>query len=360
MDPAQLLAAPDAIPAAPWFFRGLLDVTFSAHLLLMNAMLGLTLLGLARSLLTPAGAHRPYGLGRQAGLVPSLTALAVNVGVAPLLFLQALYGQFLYVSSLLMGVYWFAVVLAAMAAYGLGYRQKYLLHDTPGRGVWLWALMSLFMLYVSLAQTHNAVLAIRPDLWAGYWENPQGTLLAWGDPTLLPRWLHFVVASVALGGLTLAMIGHGRAKRHDPHGPDLEREGLRWFAWATVVQVPGGMWWLMALPKPVMLAFMGRDPVATGLLVAGLAGAVASLVLAFRGKLMPTAMAAACTVAAMTIQRGMLRQLYLDPYFNPETLPVRPEPTTVAMFLGCVALAVAVVIWAARHPKVDRSPAMKA
>jgi hypothetical protein len=349
MDPTSLIPAADAIPAAPWLFRLLLDATFTAHLLVMNAMLGFCLLGFARS-------FRPGDeLGRLAGLTPNLTAITVNLGVAPLLFLQVLYGQFLYVSSTLMGVYWFSLVLAVMAAYGLAYRQKYALHAGQGPGTLLWALMSLLLLYVTLVQTHNAVLLIRPDLWAGYFENPMGTLDAWGDPTLVPRWLHFVTASAAMGGMGLCMIGRGRARHGDHRGERLEKEGLSVFGWATLVQAAGGVWWLMSLPRPAMLAFMGRDPLATGLLAAGLAGTALCLLFAFRRRAMAAAGALVLTVALMTAMRGVLRQLYLAPYFEPEKLPVRPEPSTLAMFLGCVAIALAVSAWAMRQPKADQA-----
>jgi hypothetical protein len=347
MDPSALIAPADTIPAAPWLFRTLLDASFTVHLLFMNAALGLSLLGFVRSL-RPARA-----LGQQAAMVPTATALAVNIGVAPLLFLQAVYGQFLYVSSTLMAVYWFALVLAVMAAYGLAYRQKYALHKNDRRGTLVWGLMSTLFLYASLTQTTNAVLLVKPDLWSGYFTDPAGTLTAWSEPTFLPRWLHYVTASVALGGLCLAMIGHGRAKRQDPTGEALKAEGLAWFGWATLVQALDGVWWLMSLPRPLMLTFMGGDHAATALLMAGLAGTGAALAFAFKGRLMPAAGAAVITIAVMTVMRGVLRQMYLASFFDPAGLPVAPEPSTTAMFLGFFAVSIAVVAWAARHPKTD-------
>lgn len=351
MEPSALIPSADAIPAAPWFFRLLLDATFSVHLLFMNLMFGLTLLGFARSF------RDAPGLDRQAGLVPNLTALAVNIGVAPLLFVQTLYGQFFYVASALMGVWWFALVLAVMGAYGLAYRQKHAFHARRGPGVWAWGLMCALLLYTSLAQTHNAVLTLRPDLWRGYFADQAGTMTAWADPTVVPRWLHFVLASLALGGLALAMIGHGRAKGHDPHGEEIRREGLAWFGWATLVQAGVGSWWLMALPRAMLPAFMGGDAAATALLAAGLALTLLAVAFAFRDRLMPAAGVAVALVLAMTSLRGRLRDLYLQPHFDTASLPVTPEPSSVALFLACAALSLAVVLWAARLPKIDRKGA---
>jgi len=347
MDPNTLIPPADAIPAAPIFFRILLDASFAVHILFMNAMLGMSLVGFVRSL-RPAKA-----LGQQAAMVPTATALTVNIGVAPLLFLQVLYGQFLYVSATLMAAYWFWLVPAVMGAYGLAYHQKYALHLNDRRGTLVWGLMSVLLLYASLMQTTNAQLLIHPDLWPGYFDNPSGTLTAWAAPGFFPRWLHFVAASVAMGGLVLAMTGHRRTRRNDPSGPGLTAEGLNWFGWATLVQALDGIWWLVSLPGPIMTAFMGGDHAATALLMAGITGAGAAVGLAFKGRLMPAAAAAVFTIAVMTVMRGVLRQLYLQPYFDPAGLPVTPEPSTVAMFLGFFALSLAVVVWAARHPKTD-------
>jgi hypothetical protein len=372
MDSSTLIPAAEALPAAPWVLRVLLDVSFAAHILLVNVMLGLTLLGFVRSLGGSRNGDAPLApdMAALAGPIPNATALAVNLGIAPLLFLQALYGQFLYVSSTLMGVYWFAIVPAVMAAYGLSYRQKAASARRSGRGRLLWGLMSLLMLGVSLAQTSNAVLLTGPGLWSGYFGNPSGTLTPWGDPTLIPRWLHFVAASLALGGLALAMAGRARTRRAaskgDPeamaHGERLEALGLGWFAWATLAQAVDGLWFLVSLPRPVRLAFLGDDVLATALMVSGLCLALATLALAtlalaFRGRLMPAAASALATVAAMVAIRDESRNLCLTPYFEVDKLPVRPEYSTLALFLVCLALALTAVAWAVRTPAGSRKGA---
>ncbi len=350
MDVSALIPAADSIPAPPIVFEALSAVTFTVHLLLMNALLGLTLIGLVRSL---APGHRAPALGQQASMVPLAAGLTVNLGVAPLLFTQALYGQFLYVGSTLMGVYWFGLVLAVMLAYALAYRQKAALSRGEGKGTLLWALMSGCLLYVSFMQTQNALLLIRPSLWEGYFQNPNGTLLTFSDPTMLPRWLHFVIASLALGGLALAMMGRRRTRKHDPKGEILTRQGMAWFRWATLAQVLDGAWFLMALPREVLLSMMGGNRAATTFLMLGLAGTVLTLVYTFRGKLMAAASATVGTVVVMVLLREAVRKAYLLPFFSVDTLPVNPEPTTLALFLGCFALALAVVWWAMRHPATD-------
>lgn len=49
--------------------------------------------------------------------MPKILALAVNFGIAPFLFLQVLYGNYLYPGILLMAVWWMSIVMAVMLAY---------------------------------------------------------------------------------------------------------------------------------------------------------------------------------------------------------------------------------------------------
>ena len=123
MDPALLLPSPDAIPA-PWgWFQALLLLTFFCHILLMNVMLGTACIALADHFGT--GGERAAESHRLAGALPFTIAFAVNFGVAPLLFVQVLYGQFVYVSSILMASFWLAVIALLIAAYAAAYLYKY-------------------------------------------------------------------------------------------------------------------------------------------------------------------------------------------------------------------------------------------
>ena len=107
MNPAALIPTPDAIPV-PWgWFYVLLMLTFLLHLLVMNAMLGggiITLISMLK------GGEQNTLLCKEFSYKwPYTIAFAVNLGVAPLLFVQVLYGQFIYSSSILMAVWWFSI-----------------------------------------------------------------------------------------------------------------------------------------------------------------------------------------------------------------------------------------------------------
>jgi hypothetical protein len=128
----------------------------------------------------------------------------VNLGVPPLLFLQVLYGQFLYSSAILSAVYWMLLVAVVMSSYGLlyvhaGRAKRGLFGGAAGLPL---SLAVCGLLATSFILTNVMSLMLRPDSWSQYFFDAKGTILNLGDPTFLPRWLHFVFASLAVGGLS--------------------------------------------------------------------------------------------------------------------------------------------------------------
>ncbi|MEJ2057351.1 MAG: hypothetical protein P8X39_05885 [Desulfofustis sp.] len=105
----------DTIPVAWGWFQFLLLLTFPVHLLAMNAMIGGLTIGIVQHF---RGGETPARLAhRIAFSLPLVIAFAVNFGVAPLLFLQVLYGHFIYTSSVLMGIFWISVIPLLIVAY---------------------------------------------------------------------------------------------------------------------------------------------------------------------------------------------------------------------------------------------------
>lgn len=49
--------------------------------------------------------------------LPVAVALTITLGVAPLLFVQVLYGQFFYTSSILLGYVWLTLLLILLLGY---------------------------------------------------------------------------------------------------------------------------------------------------------------------------------------------------------------------------------------------------
>ncbi|MGE4298364.1 MAG: hypothetical protein AB7E47_10080 [Desulfovibrionaceae bacterium] len=345
MLPAALVPAPDAIPVASVWFEVLLLVTFLAHLLLMNVIVGGAIISFARAFTpSPHTAPPTKALGKQ---LPTATALTVNFGVAPLLFLQVLYGQFIYSSSVVIAWWWLAVIGLVMAAYYAFYIYTLNYDRLEGYRLFVMAAAMGMLLLTGFIFVNNMTLMLRPDRWMAYFDHPGGTLLNLGEPTLIPRYLHFMLGAVAVGGLYLAFMQQ-RKKNKGLAGPEADtavRSGMRWFTLATIANTLVGFWFFASLPREAMLALMGGSSVATVVLILGVVGTGAALYTGSRRMIVPAAASTLFTLITMVGLRDIVRRIYLAPYFSTADLTVTGEYGSMTMFLISLVLGLGLVFY---------------
>jgi hypothetical protein len=340
MNPADLIPVPDAIPV-PWgWFQILLTVTFVLHLVFMNAMLGGAIIAFAGGLRGRAGEATARDVSTK---LPFSVAFAVNAGVAPLLFLQVLYGHFVYSSSILMGRWWLSIIGLLIVAYYAVYAYRDRFDRGAGVRQGLMGLAMVLLLFIGFLFTNNWTLAVSPERWTAYFDAPGGTLLNLSEPTLWPRYLHMVAGSVAVAGLLLALFARRRAARGDTASAPRVAEGMAWFSWATLLQVGLGSWWLMALDRDVMKLFMGGSPLASALLGIGLLLTAVALVFGFRRQVAPAAVTTVVLLLVMAVMREIVRAGDLAPYFRPGQLEVRPEVSPLILFLVVFVIGIGTV-----------------
>ncbi|MDZ7642075.1 MAG: hypothetical protein U5J62_08655 [Desulfurivibrio sp.] len=341
MPDAALIPTPDAIPVAWGWFYVLLMLTFLLHLLLMNAMLGGGIIALLSSL---RKSEQSLLVSKEFSYKwPYTIAFAVNLGVAPLLFIQVLYGHFIYTSSILMAVWWFSIVVLLILAYYSAYVFDFRFDSLGGRRNVLAGFSVAVLLFIAFMFTNNMTLMLHPESWSEYFNNAEGTLLNLGDPTLIPRYLHFVVGAVAVGGLYLALIGRFNFVKGKVEPAVLQETGMRYFTIATAIQMIMGLWFLISLPKEVMLLFMGQSAWGTILLLLGLSLATAALYLGFKRQVVKTALTVLLLMLVMVLMRDLVRTGYLAPYFSLSELQVTPEYSPLIFFLLVFALGIALV-----------------
>jgi hypothetical protein len=334
MEPRQLIPAAETISVAwPWF-KALLIPCFAVHLIFMNALLGTAVIGWVHLLRfrTP-GLETPRGIGRR---LPFFMAFTINFGVAALLFMQVLYGHLFYTSSILMAVWWLSALALVLMVYGAAYWIDFKF-DGLGRGrILIWTVMVAGLLLVGFTFASNMTLMLDPGSWGRYFQDPSGKLWHWDDPTLPPRYLHFVTASVAVGGLVLAVVNRNR--------PAEDKAGfMQWFTAATALQAIIGGWFFIALPAPVRQALMGGDTQASVLFGLALLGFLLTLAFGIKQLIWPSAGAVLFTVLTMVLVRDAVRTLYLAPYFSVEQLAVRPQYSPLLVFGIFVVLGIAAV-----------------
>lgn len=343
---SELIPSPDAIPVAWGWLEGLLLVTFVIHILLMNVVVGGTILSVIRSIWGPPS-PAVFTTGKK---LPTVLALAVNFGVAPLLFIQMLYGQFMYTSSVLMAAYWLGIVAMLIVAYYGLYIFVYKADSVGSR--WALRISCLLMLTIAFLFTNNMTLMLHPERWLEYFASPSGTILVTSDKTFFPRWLHFMTAAVAVGGLFQAVLYDWKLRRSAPISSTIKNEytahrlwGMRLFAWGSAAQIGVGGMFLFSLPQNIRVLFLGGENLHTGGLIIALAGVAILLHYAFRNRVWPCVWATIFTVFAMSIVRALLRGAYLKPYFSVTTLPVLPEYSPMILFFGVLGICVCVMAY---------------
>ncbi len=343
------------LPAPAPLLAALLHLTFLVHLLFMNGLLGggAILLG---SLFTRGGDRELHEtvIERISKLLPTLFAGTVTFGVAPLLFLQTLYGGFFYTSSILMGWPWFATVPLLIVGYYAAYLNAFRGRRLGDRRRWTVALSIGCAALVGFAFSNNTTLMLTPEKWSRlYFASPGGLHLNLGSALLWPRFLHMALGAVAVAGIMLALLA--RRERADARlGEALVRRGLDVFLAATVVNLMVGFWYLLALREDVRRLFMGGSGHATGLLGLGTALSLVLLLLAWRVRSAPThslkplAWSTALTLAVMILMRDAARAGYLAGLANLQEIPVRTQTLSLAIFAGLLLGGIATVVWMVR------------
>lgn len=341
MKPIDLIPTPDSIPVHWGWFKILLTITFFLHLIFMNAMVGSAVIAFI--------SRRTPVKNKIEGIVSTnltfLIPFTINFGVAPLLFLQLLYGHFMYVSSQLMAVYWLFAVLLLMIVYYAAYYSKFNTQKLPDKSKgYLSGGIVLLFLTIAFIFSNNMTLMINPSEWTRYFDNPQGTLLNLADPSLIPRFFHFMIASAAVGGLFIAILGK---RSMNPGDTDMSvvHYGMKWFTYATLIQVAGGFWFLMSLPRPVMLLFMGGKAVPTAIFVISLCLTGAVILSGFANRLKTALASSLGLIFFMILMRDIVRTAYLEPYFDLSMLEVTGQYTPLIVFIAALALGLGAVVY---------------
>ena len=334
---------PNPLPAPFWVFKLLLVVTFALHILAMNFMLGGALLALLARWRQKGSQFGTRIFSDVAKKVPVMMAATISLGIAPLLFVQVLYGQFFYTSSILVAWPWFLVLVFLIAAYYGFYFVSYRGERRPRSAGRVMLFSTALVLIIGFIYTNNLTLSQVPANWAQkYFSSTSGWNLNLSEPTLLPRYLHFMTAAVAVGGLYLVLLAWTKWKQDKDYARAIFQLGGKAFLYATMAQFVIGFWFLFSLPRALRMAFLGADPLATGLLCFGIVGALVSIFLMSaalkKGNIRLGALGVtgitALVVLGMSVMRELLRMAYLKPYYNPQQFAVQTQWSPFLLFLA--------------------------
>ncbi len=349
-------ADPLPLPAPPWLLWGLLMLTFFLHVLPMNFVLGGSVISVV-SRLRSGGDENHRRLSLWMGkLTPTVVAGAITFGVAPLLFVQTLYGRLLFSGSILMAWFWLAVIpmliLAYYGTYLIAFKEERL---GKAAGVVSLVVMLLF-LCIGFTYSNNMSMMLRPDTFlTSHRAEARGLHLNLADATLVPRFFHMLLGAIAVAALIVCFYGVAKLKEDEEHARWAIRYGALWFVVPTGLNFLAGLWWLGMLPREVMLRFAGKNVIATGSLTLGALfglGALIMMTLSINAKqperlVKGSAWTLALTLVAMLFSRDQVREGMLEIAGFQLPTWIEPQWGVIAIFAILLVAGLATTVWMA-------------
>jgi hypothetical protein len=357
---------PVSLPAPVWLLKVLLLLTFFLHIIPMNFALGGGFVAAVTDFIGRKK-NRPHHLALAkslARMLPILIAFTITLGIAPLLFVQVLYGQFFYTSSILIAWPWLSVIVLLILSYYGFYLYAFRWERLEGKRLIVVLVSAVLFASIGFIYTNNLVLMLTPQKWAAmYFENPHGTRLNLSDPTVIPRFLHFFVASFALTGILVALYGLLKRRNDVELGRWAVRYGILWFVGPTVLQLGVGSWFFLNLPDEVSHLFLGGSGFATGVFLTAMACALLSVVLMLIGygakapssKVISGVVLIAITLVCMVIMRDLVRDAYLGQYYDPTKFTVEPQTGVIIIFVALLLVGLGIVGYMLKKVVASRS-----
>lgn len=354
----HLIPQPDAlgVPSPPVVFQFLYILTFVLHLIFMNYVLGGMLIITIHEWIFGKNPNANLANRIMIRVMPVNLSLAITMGVAPLLFVQVLYGQFFYTANIMMGGYWLAIIALVTTAFYMIYIMI-VKRPPDNQPNWITRFGTLFnsvlFLTVAFLFTNNAVLTENPQYWPAIYAKETNFIV--DDATLWPRYLHNLFGAVAVAGLWCAAIGNYQRKRYPERnetGLWMIKNGLHWSAAATAFAIILGFVYLFAIGMGTerMSAFMkvGVHFIGWSISVMTAVFLIVFIVMAMlkpeNSKLLWGAIGMSIvTLIGMVMGRDLLRIVSLQQHFTIQELQVRPSTSSFIMFVATFVIGLAVL-----------------
>ncbi|MNK34122.1 Cytochrome c [compost metagenome] len=247
---------PLALPLPEWLLIVILVVSFLAHIVFVNLMLGGSLLALWAQIKGLKDREYDTLAHEIARTITVNKSIAVVLGVAPLLSINVLYTVYFYSANALTGLVWIAVIPLVTIAFLLTYLHKYTwktFENNRAVHISILAIAVVIFLFIPLIFLTNINLMLFPEKWAVV----KGFMDALALPNVFPRYFHFIFASLSVTGLFLFWYMSRKAYPFETIFQkftryDIQRKGYSLALIASIAQFMIGPLVLLTLPSKGM------------------------------------------------------------------------------------------------------------
>jgi hypothetical protein len=352
---------PDAIPLPGDInlILFLLYLTFFIHVVLMNILVGGTCLTFLSEIISRFSSDEKkrnlhIRLSEKLGhILPFMVSMTITFGIAPLLFVQGLYGQFFYTSSVLMASVWLSVVLLILIGYySLYFYTRGFEKFHNRRYIFIMVSMVMFAL-VAFIYVNNITLMQTPQKWLAVYTHTDGSgwHLNLDEVTLIPRYLHIMLSALAVSGLLILYLGM-REKNNGGAQSFIIQWGALWFIIPTLLQIGVGFWFYYAIPENFRSIFSEGTP-SVLFNTSHILFAIGTICIAFSafGKHKDSAawIGIICILIGIfekVINRDQLRQAYLkEVKWSVDVLKTAPQYDVIVLFFVSLAAGLGLLVW---------------
>lgn len=352
------IPSPDmlGIPAQPIIIQILMAATLALHWLFVGGTFGGAFVVLLNTLKPSRTADSAKLCGGILAFLPFMLSMGMTLGIAPLLFVQLLYGNFFYSSNVLIAWWWLLIVPLVIGNMYLFYIARGRIDAGKPLRAHLPATMVAFFMVLAAVLVSNSVLTQTPTAWE--FVQAKGPTALYMGSFVGARLLFALFGLLAGGGLFVAVLG--KAAQMD--GPQTNIHAMRQGLFLTIVsiafQFAAGVWLFMVV-KP----FAREELLTHWGFLGGAIGLVITLCLASLAVIKQSWFWIATSTLAyvlggigMAFARDAWRQSALAPYFDLSRVPVNPQwgPFGLfALFLVLAIVAITILIRLARSSKAN-------
>ena len=202
---------PLELPLPEWLLVTLLIVSFLAHIIFINLMLGGSIITLWAQIKGLKNKEYDTFAHEVAKTITVNKSMAVVLGVAPLLCINTLYTIYFYSANALTGFAWILIIPLVTVAFLLTYLHKYTwdaLAESRRVHIGIIATAVGIFLFIPLIFLTNVNLLMFPEKWG----TVRGFLDALVLPNVFPRYFEFLGACITITGVFL--VGYHKRLRY--------------------------------------------------------------------------------------------------------------------------------------------------
>ena len=322
------MTAPDpmALPAPPGLLVFLLGLTLVLHW----ACLGLLVATLWARIGAEWGRRRDYDIEQLHRASVLGISTTITAGVAPLLFVQVLYGKYIYSSSITIGYAWLAIVGYLLVGFYALYLSRWRWDKVggPSTGSRMYLILAILMVFaIGFTYSWNHLQSLSATPWSG----------AVAHPLAARRLIGYGGAVLIASGVWAAWLG--RMWRRDQLPPS----GTRWALTAGGVLLL--LWARVSDYAPSGVGQYAKEILIFSPVLAILAGA-ASLRRGVRSAIRWLATIAALGgLVGLVLQRESYRLHILGADHNPVASGVHMQWGPFLMFAIALVVGLGVLVW---------------